>query len=193
MKVFPQPFTGAPLAMLGTLMLAAAALAGCQPAAPPPPPAAPAPTVFETMNGTFTPLADKLWELAGELYNDAGEPDATMLTDQQWQELARVATTVQEVAHSLAAAQPVRVAPAGVKIQNEDVPEALGAAEVQALIDADPQDFREESLKLAAVAADFIAAARNRDAILTDDASNRLNDTCTECHARFWYPEQATP
>lgn len=190
MKVIPQQTTGARFAIL---LLAAVALAGCQPPPPAPPPAAPAPTVFETMNGTFTPLADKLWELAGGLYSDAGELDASALPDQQWQQLASVAATVQEVANALAAAQPVRVAPPGVKIQSEDAPEALDAAAVQALIDADPQGFREESLKLAAVAADFITAAQQRDASLADAASNRLNDTCTDCHARFWYPEQATP
>lgn len=182
----------APRAAPGILALTAAVLAGCQPSPPTPPPAAPAPTVFETMNGTFTPQAGRLWELAGALYNDDGELDAAQLSGPQWQELATVAATVQEVAANLAGTQPVRVAPEGVKIQNEDAPEALGASQVQALIDADPQGFREESLKLAAVAADFIAAAAARDAARVDDASSRLNDTCTDCHARFWYPDEST-
>lgn len=178
----------------GTLVLVALAvvtLAGCQPPAAAPPVAAAPPTVFESMNATFTPQSNKLWELAGALYDDEGELDAAQLEDAQWQELEAAATLLLHSASTMVDAGSVRVAPAGVKIQSEGQPGALGAAEVQALIDADPDGFREEAQKTVAVSNEFIAAIGARDAAGVDAASNRLNEVCSDCHARFWYPEQA--
>jgi cytochrome c556 len=64
-------------------------------------------------------------------------------------------------------------------------------AQIQALIDADPQGFRDEAAKLVAVAGQAIAAAAARDAAKTDEASNQFNEVCTACHTRFWYPQPA--
>lgn len=161
-----------------------------------PPPASPAavpagPTIFETMAQTFMPQANKFWELTGNLYDDNGALSAARLSDPQWQELSAAATSMRDVAKSLAAATTLRVAPDGVKLQNDGTPEALGVAQIQALIDADPQGFRDEAAKLVTVAGQAIAAAAARDAVKADDASNRLNEVCTACHTRFWYPEPA--
>lgn len=172
-------------------LLAASTLAACQRTAEPP--AATPATVIETMNGIFTPQAGKLWEIAGALYADNGELDANLLADAQWQELATAATSLRDVARELAGAAVPRVAPEGVKIQNEDLPGALGASQVQALMDADPEGFRQEARLVSSLAADVIAAAAARDAARVDEASNRLNDTCTSCHSRFWYPDQPPP
>lgn len=174
---------------LALALCAAGSLAACQRSAGPP--AAAPTTVIETMNQTFTPQAGKLWELAGALYADNGELDASRLTDSQWQELAGAAASLRDVAGVLAGAALPRVAPEGVKIQNEGLPGALGATEVQALLDADPDGFRQEAGLVATLAADVIAAAAARDAARVDEASNRLNETCTSCHSRFWYPDEA--
>jgi hypothetical protein len=139
---------------------------------------------------TFMPQANKFWELAGNLYDDNGVLSADRLSHQQWQELSAAATSMRDVAKSLAAASALRVAQDGVKLQNDDTPDALGVAQIQALVDANPQGFREEAAKLVTVAEQAIAAATARDAAKADEASNLLNEACTACHTRFWYPEQ---
>lgn len=149
-----------------------------------------APTVHESMTQTFTPQSNRLWELAGNLYGDNGELDAKLLPDAQWQELGTAANQMREAASALADAAAVRVAADGVQIQAEGTPGSPGAAQVQALIDADLNGFREEARKLVAVAGAAAAAAQARDATKMDDASNRLNEVCTSCHSRFWYPQQ---
>jgi hypothetical protein len=170
-------------------------LAGCQPKAEAPdanPATAQAavPTVHESMTRTFTPESNRLWELAGNLYGDDGALDATRLSDAQWQELATASGRMREVADALAGATSLRVAAEGAMIQAEGTPGAPGAVQVQALIDADINGFREEARKMAAVAGDAAAAAGARDATKLDDASNRLNEVCTSCHSRFWYAGQ---
>lgn len=179
--------------------LLATGLASCGPASPPasqPGASAAAPpprTIFETMNQSLMPQANQLWELAGSLYDDEGELDAAQLTDAQWQQMQATAAALEQVAIEIAEAPALRVAPEGVKIQNEGMPGTLGVAEIQAAIDADGPAFRGHSRQLAGVARDFIAAAQARDAAAGDAASNRLNEVCTACHNQFWYPGQAGP
>lgn len=148
------------------------------------------PTVHESMTKTFTPQSNRLWELAGNLYGDNGELDAKLLSDTQWQELGSAAGSMRDVANALVEAAAVRVAGEGVQIQAEGTPGSPGAAQVQALIDADLNGFREEARKLVLVAGDAASAAQARDATKMDEASNRLNEVCTSCHTRFWYAQQ---
>lgn len=188
-----------PIAVSALSIFALALLAACKPPASPqtpavnagsPPAAAAVPTVFEAMVQTFTPRSNTLWELAGSLYGENGELDPKQLSEQQWQDLASAAGALREAARALAEAPAVKVAPEGVKLQNEDAPGAFGAAQVQAAIDAAPQGFRDESLKLVAVAEEFITAAAAHDAVKADEASNGLNEVCTACHTAYWYPGQ---
>lgn len=176
----------------------AGSLVACgQSSAPPavtpsaPPAALQVPTIFEAMAQTFMPQANKLWEMAGNLYADNGELDPKQLTDQQWQDVSAAAKQVQDLAIAFSETSALHVAPAGAKLQNDGVPGARTAAEIQAAIDANPQGFKDESKKLAAVAADFGAAAAAHDAVKADDASNRLTEVCTACHNTYWYPEEA--
>jgi hypothetical protein len=148
------------------------------------------PTLLESMNAVFTPHSNKLWELAGNLYAGNGELDATRLSDAEWQQLAAAATALRDSATAMANAEKVRVAPDGAKVLNEGTPGALGAADIQALIDADPKGFSAEATAFAGIAADALAAASAKDAAKADDTSNRLNEACTACHNRFWYPGQ---
>jgi cytochrome c556 len=170
-------------------------LAACHPKADAPEATAGAaqsavPTVHESMTQTFTPQSNRLWELAGNLYGDNGGLDASLLSDAQWQELGTAAQRMRDVASALAEATAVRAAAEGVQIQAEGTPGSPGAAQVQALIDADLNGFREEARKLVAVAGDAAAAAQAHDAAKLDDASNNLNEVCTSCHTRFWYAQQ---
>lgn len=150
-----------------------------------------APTVFEAMNQALVPASNKVWELAGNLWNDDGNLDASQLSAEQWQELREAAQAMETAATTLASAQPIVVAAPGVKILNEGASGALGAAEVQAAIDANPQTFQQDATALAEASRELIAAAEAKDATKTDELSNRLTELCGGCHQRFWTPEQA--
>lgn len=156
-------------------------------------PAPDAPTVFGVMNASIIPGSNKVWELAGNLYNDKGELDAKLLTDAQWTEIKDAATGISASAKTLASATGLKVAPAGGKIQSEGTPGSLGAAEVQAAMDADPKAFSEHATKLVAVADEIATAAAAHDAKKTDDAQTRMTEVCGGCHQKFWYPNQPAP
>lgn len=147
-------------------------------------------TVFESMLQTVIPSSNLIWELAGNLYADDGNIDPQKLTEAQWHQVRDAAAAMGDSARQLAEAGNIKTAPAGVKIQNEGTPGAPGAAQVQAAIDADPQGFRSEALILASLADEIATAAAVRDGVKTDDASARLADSCSTCHARYWYPDQ---
>jgi hypothetical protein len=153
-------------------------------------PASDAPTVFGVMNASIIPGSNRIWELAGNLYDDKGNLDAKLLTDAQWTEIKDAATGISTSSKTLAGATGLKVGPPGVKIQSEGTPGSLGAAEVQAAMDADPKAFSEHASQLAAVADEIAAAAAAHDAMKTDDAQSRMTEVCGACHQKFWYPNQ---
>ncbi len=177
---------------------AASLLAACNSKQAPPgaaavPPAAVAPaalTVYESMTGTLIPRSNLIWELAGNLYNDAGNIDPKKLTDAQWTDMKDAAIAMGATAKSLAEMTRIKAAPDGAKLLNEGTPGSFGAAQVQAAIDADPAGFKDHALKLQAVSDELIAAAGSHDGVKTDEISSRLTDVCGACHQKYWYPNQ---
>lgn len=147
-------------------------------------------TVWEEMTQVIIPRSTAIWDLAGGLWNDDGKIDASQLKPEQWQQLKDAAQAMHGSASALAAMQKPVVAPAGVKILNEGTAGALGAAEVQAAIDANPQAFQQDAGALVAIAAQLVTAADARDAEKTDALSNQLTEVCGGCHMRFWTPNQ---
>ncbi len=178
----------------GASMIAALLLGACSNQAPPAAtaPAAPAAsfTVYESMVGTLIPRSNLIWELAGNLYNDAGNIDPKQLTDAQWTDLKDAAIAMGAAAKSLAEMTQIKAAPEGVKLLNEGTPGAFGPAQVQAAIDADPAGFKEHSLQLLAISEELTAAAGAHDGEKTDEISARLTDVCGACHQKYWYPNQ---
>lgn len=178
-------------------IIAAAALGGCKPhasTASGPESAhdsAPQVIIQEVMAKPLTAQSGILWELAGNLYDDSGNLDAAQLDGGQWNTLQTTAAEMRQIALSLGEPSRLKVVADGGKIQSEGTPGALGAAEVQALIDAEPAAFTAEARKLADIAGEFVTAAAARDAQAVDELSGQLNEACSACHLRFWYPGQA--
>jgi len=182
---------GASMAM--GLLLAACGSKQAPPAAAAAPSAAATPaafTVYESMTGTLIPRSNLVWELAGNLYNDAGSIDAKKLTDAQWNDMKVAAVAMEAAAKGLADMEKIKAAPEGAKLLNEGTPGAFGPAQVQAAIDADPAGFKEHALQLQAVSEELVAAATAHDGVKTDEISSRLTDVCGACHQKFWYPNQ---
>jgi hypothetical protein len=170
-------------------------LAACGSKQTPPPPAAATPaappvasTVFESMVAALIPRSNKIWELAGNLYDDAGNIDPKLLTDAQWNDMKDAASAMGAAAKGLAEMEWIKAAPAGAKLLNEGLPGAVGAAQVQAAIDADPAGFREHALELRALSDELVAAAGAHDGVKTDEISSRLVDVCGGCHQEYWQP-----
>jgi cytochrome c556 len=159
-------------------------------AAPASAPAADAPTVFGVMNAAIIPGSNKIWELAGNLYDDKGNLDARLLTDAQWTEIKDAAAGISASSKTIASTAGLKVGPPGTKIQSEGTPGSLGAAEVQAAMDADPKAFSEHATRLVAIADEIATAAAAHDAAKTDDAQSRMTEVCGACHQKFWYPNQ---
>lgn len=147
-------------------------------------------TVRDAMVRDIVPASNVVWELAGDLWNDEGNLDAARLDEDKWQRVREAAVVLRDSATSMAGASPLIAAPAGVKILNEDVAGAPGAAMVQAALDADPQTFRQRAGDLARVAGDIVTAAAARDAAKTDALSNEMTDVCGACHRRYWTGEE---
>lgn len=183
--------------MMAVALVATAMLGACARKTEEPKPEAAAPaagsTVFEVMNASIIPASNKIWELAGNLYDDKGNLDARQLTDAQWQELKDSADKMGASAKALAAATGLKAAPPGAKIQSEGTPGGATAAGVQKALDADPKTFSEHASKLAAISDEIAAAAAAHDAKKTDDAQGRLTDVCGDCHKKYWYPDEAAP
>lgn len=183
----------------GSLLICAGAalLAGCGRGEPAASGAAAAgggsgsPPIQEVMANAFTPQSNLLWELGGKLYDDEGNIVASLLNEPEWATMEKTASEMRAAAVALQTAPRRVVAAPGVTIQGDGGPGALGAAQIQALIDSQPQQFAEEAGKLVEVADGYLAAIKARDGNAIDELSGRLNEACSSCHMRFWYPEQA--
>lgn len=176
-------------ATVGLLLAACGSKQALPPAVSPTPAASQvASTVLESMTVTLIPRSNRIWELAGSLYDDAGNIDPTLLADAQWNDLKDAAVAMSAAARALAEMETIKVAPDGAKLLNEGMPGAVGAAQVQAAIDADPAGFRQQALQLQALSDELAQAAGAHDGVTTDGISARLVDVCGDCHQKFWQP-----
>lgn len=182
-------------ALVPIILSCAAGLSGCGKAPVPAPSAASTPAtasvpIQEVMAKSFTPQSNLIWERSGRLYGDDGNLDAALLTAEDWSTLRQAASDMRSAALTLQTATPRTVVAAGVKIQGEGGPGALSPAQIQALIDAAPEAFAAEAGKLVQTSDAFLVAIDSRDAKALDDLSGQLNEVCSSCHMRFWYPDQ---
>jgi cytochrome c556 len=118
-----------------------------------------------------------------------GNADASRLTAADWSKLTDAAGKVRDVAQTLAKSAHVVAAAPGVKIDGEGNADALGAKQVQAALDANPQEFQAFSQALATSMDQVVAAAKARNAAKLFDVSGALDEVCENCHVKFWYPE----
>lgn len=166
-------------------------LAGC--AAPareqPPPPAdspyRPVATIREVMNSVIDPSVDEVWNAVASVVDQKGLTDRSPIKDEEWAEVRRHALIVSEAANLLLMrGRPV--APPGAPSLAPGV--ELTPEEIRALIDKNPEGWTfyvqqfQDSLKPALAAID----AKNTQALF--EAGEKIDETCENCHAVFWYP-----
>lgn len=151
--------------------------------------AAAPPTLHAAMKDVIAPQAQILWDVSNNALDDDGNPDAKRVTAAQWKQIGVAGLRMKEMALTLAAAQPIKVAAPGVTLQDEGPPGA-GAAQVQKFIDADPAAFSAHARELAAAADGFVAASSARDVAKLAEFGGTLDQVCETCHMQFWYPQQ---
>ncbi len=153
--------------------------------------AAEAPVVVHSvMAGVAAPQAEVLWDVGNRGMDDDGKPDASKLSPADWDKLAVAAQAMKDGATSLATAQKVIIVSPGTKLKDEGAPGSSTPQQMQATIDANPKAFATHAQALADVSAEFLLAAKTKDAAKLFEASGKLDQVCEACHMQFWYPEQ---
>ena len=75
-------------------------------------------------------------------------------------------------------------------VSGEMPPGVASKAQIQAMIDADPEGFRAVAADMAEQGAALAAAARARDAAKTGDLASGIDAACQSCHTRYWYLQE---
>ena len=151
--------------------------------------AAPA-DLHDLMKNVVAVQTQVVWDIGNRAQDDRGNPDASKLAAADWTKIIDAATKVRQASQTLARADHVQAAAPGMKIEGEGNSGALGAKQVQALIDKDPAGFRAMSQALAGSMEQIGAAAKAKDAAKLFEVSGALDQVCESCHTKFWYPEQ---
>jgi hypothetical protein len=166
------------LALVGGTLVLAAALAVHS--------AAPPANLHDPMKSIVAVQTQVIWDVGNQAQDDQGNPDASKLTAGDWSRIVDAAGKVRQVAQTWAQPGHIVVAAPGVKIEGEGNADARSAQQVQALIDANPAEFRARSQALAASMEQIIAAAKVKDAKTLFDLSGALDQVCEDCHMKFW-------
>lgn len=159
-----------------------------------PPPAAESPTrpvatIRELMNTVIDPSIDIVWNAVGSVVDDGKLTDRAPATDEEWAEVRRHALIVSEAAnllvmHNRPVAHPgaPSLAP-GVELTPE---------EIRTLIDENPDGWNLYARELQDSLTPALAAIDKKDAHALFEAGERIDATCENCHATFWYPSAVT-
>ena len=153
-------------------------------------PAAPALTFHEVMKDKVDKNSDELWDISNAAIGDAAGLDPAKMTDERWAQIEARATAVQQAALEIATMDPIVVVRPGVKISDEGLPGGHSGAEVQALMDKNPETLRDLANALARHTGDIARFARAHDAASIGPLIDQLDGVCEDCHLEYWYPDQ---
>jgi hypothetical protein len=167
------------LLALAALVLAGAVLAACRTAQPP----SPSGTVdtHEAMVRWVNPAALAIWDVSNNAMSETGGLDPALMDDEAWSKLQGAARLLELHSGHMAEARSLRVG-----AHNDAIEGFATRAEIQAMIDADPDGFRQLSLDMAEHAQDLTVAAMARNAQQSGNLADSLSDRCQACHSRYW-------
>ena len=151
--------------------------------------AAPA-DVHDLMKNVVAVQTQVIWDVSNGAQDDQGNPDASKMTAADWNKIIDAAGKVKQASLTLAKADHVIAAAAGVKIEGEGNEGVAGAKQVQAALEKNPAEFRTRSQALATSMDQIITAAKARNATKVFEVSGTLDEVCEDCHQKFWYPAQ---
>lgn len=168
---------GKPMSRLFSMAIMIGTLAGCQTARPP----ASSADVHATMVGGIDPAAVVIWSVGSRAMSQASGSRQRVMDEPSWAKLEAAALQLEFHSRRLARARAIDVG-----IHDERLGGFANGTEVQARIDADPDEFRNLAEAAAIHAANLAVAARSRDINRSELLTRNLYDNCLACHSKYW-------
>lgn len=147
-------------------------------------------TLQDLMKSVVAPQTQLIWDVGGDAMMDNGDYDPAKIKAETWNVVLHASQEVSAALKSLAQRPTLVVAPPGQKIENEGLPGAWSAKQVQDAISHNGAAFKAMDQGMQTTMDDIILAAKTRDANKLATASSLLDEQCEQCHKAFWYPEQ---
>lgn len=181
-----KPSRAAALGMAGLGL--ALGLAACNRASAP---AEPEFSLHHMMKQVVDVQAKRIWAVGNKAFDDVGKPDASLLDEQDWKQVAAASVELRKGALYLKSHPGLPVTVGDEKVQDAEDPHEAGR--IAAWIKADQPGFTGAADALAGASDTFAKAAATRDVTLLDQAADGLDEVCESCHSRFWYPDDVKP
>jgi len=162
--------------------LAAAALAAVLTSCQSVPPASSGPVdTHATMVGGVNPAATAIWDVSNAAGEDSDGWNPALMNAAAWAKLKGAARELEHHSRRMAEANTLYVG------DHADTIDGFASrAEIQAMIDADPDGFRALARNMAGDAAALVDAATAMDARRSADLIDGLGAHCGSCHSRYW-------
>lgn len=135
----------------------------------------------EAMVRWINPAAMAIWDVSNNAMGEAGGLDPALMDDAAWTRMRQAAELLELHSRHMAEAQTLRVG-----AHNDELEGFATRAEIQAMIDADPQGFRTLSRETADHARELAAAALARNVQQAGGLTESLSERCQDCHSRYW-------
>ena len=159
-------------------------------AAFPQPEYAPTATIKDLMVSIIDPSADVVWESVQTIVTPAGVDERMPRTDEEWANVRGGALRVVE-GTNLLMMPGRRVARPGEKSETPGV--ELEPEEIEANINKDRAQWNRLAKGLHDTSMEALKAIEARDVNALIDIGGRMDMSCENCHATYWYPNQPLP
>lgn len=161
------------------------------------------PTVNASMTQVMSVNAQTIWDISSKAFNKRGDGlVASKISAKDWVQLADAAKAIKARA-LLLAQEPHSLAVTGrdEHVLGEEFShggvkhtyDAANAAQIKALIAANPKLFARKAMILVEASDSLMAAARRRDVRGLYKVSSRLDELCDGCHEPFWGTDEPPP
>ncbi|MFZ6775027.1 hypothetical protein ACO0LB_20180 [Undibacterium sp. SXout7W] len=150
----------------------------------------PTASIQEIMQSIIDPNIDAVWNSVATISTTAGTEERSPKTDEEWSTVRQHALVVLE-ASNLLLIEGRKTAVDGANTSTHPV--ELRPEEIEKSIAANRQVFNQHAHALHEATLEAIAAidAKSTDRLVK--AGGRIDQTCEQCHTKFWYPGDKRP
>lgn len=135
----------------------------------------------EAMVRWINPAAMAIWDVSNNAMGETGGLDPALMDDAAWSKLGDAAQLLELHSRHMAEAPTLHVG-----AHNDEIEGFATRAEIQAMIDADPDGFRRLSQDMAEHAGELAGAAAARNIQQSGNLAENLSERCQVCHSRYW-------
>ena len=135
----------------------------------------------EAMVRWVNPASLAIWDVTTGAMADTGGLDPTLMNAPAWAKLEAAARTLETHSQHMAQAHTLQVG-----AHNDNLEGFATRAEIQVMIDANPNGFRALSRQMAEHAGELVQAAIARDHRAAGALAESLSEQCSGCHTRYW-------